>query len=356
MSQDAAWANHDGTLATLRRLQFLLGILISALALYAVLHDVRWSEVGERIRDANYGLLTLAVAVLLGTFVIKAMRWRLILQRPPGLRLWHLFGSLNVAYFINNLVPLQVGDFGRAYLVSELGGLSMTRTLSTVLVERVMDVLTLLAILLVLALFIDIPAEVRTPSLFLAVDFGTLTIVLVAVSRRPETALRLIERPLRLAPAASRPKLRQMAANGLDGVSVLTHPRASGPPILLSAVLWLGVGLVVYLGIEAFDLPVGYGAALFLVVATTFGFFVPSTPGSFGVYHAIVTAVLTSVFDVEKNAAVSFALVIHLVFYLPPMLLAPVFLWQERQLWRRSSFWDKLRELRGSASVEAAVE
>jgi len=312
-----------------------------------VLHDVEWSEVSERIQDANYGLLTLAAAMLVGTILIRALRWRLILL-PSGVRTWHLFGSLNVSYFLNNLLPLQVGDLGRAFLLSELEGLSMTRTLSTILVERVVDVLTLLLLLLGLALFIDIPSEVRAPSIVLAVVFSSIAVGLMVMSTRRALALSLVEGLLRFAPQTARPKLRAMAENALDGFAALTNPRIGVRLFAASTALWLCVGLVVYAGILAFDLPLGYGPALFLVVATTFGFFVPSTPGSFGVYHAIVTAVLVNVFDIEKNVAVSFALIEHLVFYLPPMVLAPLFLWTERDVWQRTSFLGKLRELRGT--------
>jgi hypothetical protein len=322
-------------------------------ALYLVLHDVHWGEVSDRIRDANYGLLLLAVALLLVTFLVKALRWRLILQRQPELRVWHLFGTLNVAYFLNNLLPLQVGDLGRGYLLSELAGLSMTRTLSTILVERVLDVLTLLVILLALALFIDIPPEVRAPSLVLAIVFSALGIAIVITSTRRTLALSLTERLVRLAPHAARPKLRTMAESALEGFAVVAQPRAAAVLFAYSAALWLSVGLVVFTGFKAFDLPLGYGPALFVVVATTFGFFVPSTPGSFGVYHAIVTAVLVNVFDIDKEVAVSFALVMHLVFYLPPMILGPLFLWTERDLWQRASFISKLRELRGAPVADA---
>jgi uncharacterized membrane protein YbhN (UPF0104 family) len=117
----------------------------------------------------------------------------------------------------------------------------------------------------------------------------------------------------------------------------------------LSAAVWLGTGVVVYTRHQGVrPAPLGYGPALFLVVATTFGFFVPSTPGSFGVYHAIVTAVLVNVWDIDKEVAVSFALIVHLVFYLPPMVLGPLFLWVERGFWQSSSFFDKLSELRGA--------
>jgi uncharacterized protein (TIRG00374 family) len=310
--------------------------------------------VSRRIQDANHGLLLFAVLILLSTFVIKALRWRLILRRPEGVSVWHLFGSLNVAYFLNNLLPLQAGDIGRGYLVSEIGRLSLTRTLATILLERVLDVLTLLAILLCLALFIDIPDEVRTPSLVLAAVFTSVGVAMVLVARSRSRAISLADRILQLAPPAARPKLRSMSESAIEGFSSLTDLRVAAGLVAYSAAVWSGTALVVYTGMEAFDLALGYDTALFLVVATTFGFFVPSSPGSFGVYHAIVTAVLVNVWSVEKETAVSFALIIHLVFYLPPMVIGPLFLWLQRAVWQPQAFMAKLRELRGAPAGEPA--
>ncbi len=137
-----------------------------------------------------------------------------------------------------------------------------------------------------------------------------------------------------------------MVHSGLDGFAVLTSPRTALLLAAWSLLLWLSVGLVLFTGMKAFGLETGFGAALFVLVATTFGFFVPSSPGSFGVYHAITIGALTNVFDVPKHDAVSFALVIHLVFYLPPMIMASVFLFLERRVWGQIDFLAKLRELR----------
>jgi hypothetical protein len=340
----------------MRKLQLLSGIAISGLALFIVLRDVEWDEVLDRIQEADDWLLALAAAMVLSTAVFRALRWRAILHLAAPIRLWHLYGSINVMYFLNNLLPLQVGDLGRAYLLSELGGLSMTRTLSTQVVERVLDVLTLLVFLFVLALFIDVPSDVRTPSIILAVVFGSLASALLIAASRRDRALSIADRLLRFAPAASRPKLQSMTASAVDGLSALSDAPSAVLLLAYTVAIWLGVGLVQYICIQAFDLPLGYGPALFIVVATTFGFFIPSTPGAFGVYHAIVIAVLTNVFDIEKSSAVSYALIIHLIFYLPPMVIGPAFLWLERDLWRQSSFWAKLRELRGAPLSEASPQ
>jgi uncharacterized protein (TIRG00374 family) len=328
--------------------------LISAVALYFALHDVHWSEVRQAIRGAEYPLIAAATILLVVTFVLRALRWRLALAGLPRLQPWHLFGTLNVSYFINNVLPFQTGDLWRAFLLSELAHISTTRTLSTVVVERIVDVLTLLLLLLLLAPFMDIPGWARAPSLTLAVLFSAAAIALILASSRRRLVNGLIDRLVRLAPDRSRPKLQQMAGAALDGVAVLTRPAMALRFLGYSTLVWLVAGGVVYLATLAFDLGLGYDEALFLLIVTTFGFFVPASPGSFGVYHAIVTGVLTSVFGVDKALAVSYALVVHLVFYLPPMFIGPAFLWQQRDLWRRRpGILKAIAELRGSEALEA---
>jgi uncharacterized membrane protein YbhN (UPF0104 family) len=100
----------DWETATLRRLQVVIGLAISAAALYLALHDVHWGEVGDAIGDASIGLILLAVILLVGIFGLRAVRWRLLLHSVPGLPLSHVFGCLNVGYFINNVLPFQMGD------------------------------------------------------------------------------------------------------------------------------------------------------------------------------------------------------------------------------------------------------
>ncbi len=284
---------------------------------------------------------------------VRTVRWGLLFHPAKGLSFYHLFGSLNVAYLINNVLPLQVGDLGRAYLISELEGISHSRSLSTVVVERILDVVTLLLVLLVLVPFVDVPGWATTLSIVLGgIAIGMLGMI-AAVTFNRDPAMKLISRLLVFAPERLRPKLNEVAHNTLDGFAVLANPRVAAELVGWSLANWLTVGLILFVGMEAFSLGTGFGAAMFIVVATTFGFFVPSSPGSFGVYHAIVINTLENVFGVPRGAAVSYALVIHFVFYLPPIFLGTLFLWRERQLWQRSSLLDEFRLIQGgSAHIE----
>jgi uncharacterized membrane protein YbhN (UPF0104 family) len=209
--------------------------------------------------------------------------------------------------------------------------------------------------LLVLALVIPIPGWVRPSALIAGSACSVLVVLLVVASTRRELVLKLIDRLMPLAPAVSRPKLKRMAGSALDGLHVLARPRLMASVIASSVLIWLLGGLMVFVGLEAFSIDEGFGAATFVLITTTFGFLVPSSPGSFGVYHAIAIATLTSVFGVDRNLAVSYALVAHLVSYLPPVAIGAVFLAGQRRLWRDASVMFKIRELLKGETAEPSI-
>ena len=217
--------------------------------------------------------------MLLVTIVLRSYRWRLLLQPVPGLRLSQVFGCLNVGYFMNNVLPFQMGELGRVYMLGEIAGISTTRSLSSVVVERMIDLLTLLVFLMLLAPFAPVPAAARIPAVMLALACIVAAVALVAASRGRGPVPGIVERLLRLAPPASRPKLRQMADNAISGFAVMIDPRTSPRVAALSVVAWLSVGFIYYLGFQAFHMSLGYDAAVILAVATTLGFFFPSSPG-----------------------------------------------------------------------------
>jgi uncharacterized protein (TIRG00374 family) len=331
---------------TVRRAQIAAGLLISVVALYFALRNVHWREVGDAIREANYLLVAAAFALLCLSLVLRTLRWRALL-RPLRPKFWHLFGSLNVGYLINNLVPLQVGEVGRAYMLSELEGISATRSMSTVIVERILDMATLLLFLLILTPFVDFPGWVGASFIFLGVGVAVAMTLLIAASVHQDFAMGVIERVLKFAPTSMRPKLADMARSALTGFSVLSRPREALELVGWSVSTWLVVALVSFAGMKAFSIDVGYGAAMFVVIAVSFGWLVPSSPGQFGVQHYIVISTLTNAFDIDRNTAVSYALVNHLVFYLPPFPLGLAFLWSERRLWQRVNLMEKFRSLQG---------
>jgi uncharacterized protein (TIRG00374 family) len=326
----------------LRWLQLIVGLAISAAALVFVLHDIDWEQVGSALRQANYLFLIPSVCMLGLLFTLRTFRWNLLLYPLQNLKFSRLFGTITVAYLINNTLPFQLGDLGRAYLLGELEGVRKSRTLSTVIVERIIDVLTLVVLLMLLVPFIGVPSWVAIPAAILGVSFLLLgSIALVAALRR-HWIIALVNHLPAFVPQKVKTRLESSAHSAVDGLSVLSDPVRFARVLALTIVQWLVSAAALYFVMLAFDLHVGFDAAIFVMIVVSFGFLIPASPGSIGVYHALSVKAL-AVYGVERGPALSYAFVAHLLYYLPPIVIGLLFLWQQQLGWQR------LRAITGSA-------
>lgn len=321
-------------LTTLRRPYLWIGVAVSVGALALSARSLRIDDVVDALTAANYLWLFPALAVLLIGLVLRARRWQLLFHPVSGLSLGNLFGAMNVGYMLNSLLPFRVGELGRAYVIGKVEDVGWVHALTTIVVERLLDVLLVIALLLILLPFVDEPSWATGPALVLGVSILVLATLLAAISRARRFALHVVEWLLRPAPERLRGRLRESAEAALDGFATLGHP-----PVLLraggwSVIAWAFSSLYMYFVLLAFDLELTYAAPLLVMVATALGMIVPSSPGAIGVYHAIAIETLTTVFAVERADAAGFALVSHAIFNLVPIILGMAFLWSRRESWR----------------------
>lgn len=317
------------------QLRWVVGLVISGVAVYIAFAGVDWRDVGGALSEADYGLLAAALPVLFIFIVTRAQRWRLLFYPDRHVKLRSTFGALSIGYMAGAILPLQLGEVARVYVLSEAERIRTGRVLSTVVVERTLDVFALLGILAVLMPFVDLPkAAAVTALVFFAVVLVFAAIVAVAVIDRAR-----VERWLgwlaRLLPSRLRETALRFLHSLLDGLSALSNPRILLYVSFWTVASWLISSCTIYLILRAFSLDVPFAAAPFLLVATTFGFFVPSSPGAVGVYHAISIRTLSTVFSVAHEPAASYALVAHAIYLIPPTLLGACFFWWHHLSLRR---------------------
>ncbi|HEX7337839.1 MAG TPA: lysylphosphatidylglycerol synthase transmembrane domain-containing protein, partial [Gemmatimonadales bacterium] len=104
------------------------------------------------------------------------------------------------------------------------------------------------------------------------------------------------------------------------GLGVLRSPRRLAGVIVWSLVLWLVNALGFYVGFAAFDIPVSYTGALLLQGLLVLGISIPSTPGFFGPFEAVIVAVL-ALYGVPASLAFSYAIAFHVTTFVPITLL-----------------------------------
>lgn len=307
-------------------------IAVTAGALVLLFRGLDLSATLSAFKDANYWLLPAAVALLLGDLGLRAVRWRLLLAPQPGLSLNNLFGVTNVGYLVNNILPLRAGEIARVLAVDQLEKTGRVRAASSIAIERGIDLVAMVVLVVALFPFIDEPAWARGPALLLGavVIAGFITLAVVARLNRSEHGF---WRPLVGAVPRFSAPLEKLVNQVLAGFDPLLRWRMLSEVLALTIVIWACAALSFYTIMRAFNLDVQFSAAALVLGATTLGMVVPSSPGYIGVFDAIAVETLVSVFGVPKEHALTYAVAQHAIIVIVPSALGIAFLLRRRSMW-----------------------
>ena len=312
----------------MRQLRFWLGIVVSIVCLALAVRDVNLAEVQAALVDANYAYVLLVALLTLAGLVIRALRWRLLFYPMKGLVFGKVLTVLSIGYLLMNVLPARLGDVARAYLLGDLTGVSKARALSTIVVERVADVLVVVLFLSSLVFLIPLPEWAVQSGVALGAGFLALAVFLVLFANFREGGIGLLRRVVSRVRWLDREGLWRLVDSLMDGLEILRHPAQGGVFFGISVLIWV-VGIAqFYFGMVALDLGLPVEAAIFVMCVTALGMTVPSTPGYIGVWEYIIVLSL-SLFGVDKSRALSCALVIHAVVYLSTTAAGVISLWRE---------------------------
>jgi len=261
------------------RLRLIVGIVISLVCFYFALRIVDLGKVWQTYRGANYWYLLPALCLLIVISWARARRWRLLMYPNNELPLGRLFSIVNIGYLFNNILPAKAGELVRAYLAGRMLPGGVPQTLSTLLVERLLDVLVVVALLAVLLPFVALPLWiVRAGRLFGLLAIGG-TMVLVLLGRIGDRGLENLWGILGNLPLIGHPKVKEALRNVLKGLRVLSVGKLLPRVVFWSLFIWLGYGIFNYLLMAAFRMAYLPLLSAFVVLcATGFSMMVPSSP------------------------------------------------------------------------------
>jgi uncharacterized protein (TIRG00374 family) len=307
----------------------LIGILITVVLLWWTLRDVSLREVWVHIRGVRPWLLLLTVFLATLSFPLRAIRWRLLLRLEgealPLSALWH---AVAIGFMANNVLPVRAGEFARAYAVRSMTGVRFTTAIASIVVERVLDGITLVALLAVGAWAGGFSAGTTIGGVTIGtlvrgagVVFGALLVASLAVVRWPHVALGTATRAFGFVlPSRWSQRLTGHLEGLVRGLDGLRTPGRLAAVLLWSFAVWLTSAASFWTAFLAFGIDVPGSAALICQAIIAFGVAIPSSPGFFGPFEALVRVTL-GLYGVAPEQAVSLAVAYHLSTFLPITLL-----------------------------------
>lgn len=310
-----------------RRWRLLVGLAISIAALFLALRGIDARRVVETLVQAEYVYLIPATAGILVYLVARSIRWRLLLG--PDVSLPRCFWVTNIGYLASNVLPFRLGDPIRAILIGQGGAVSTAAALSTVVVERVLDMLMVVALLAGVAPFVSGAGSTLGVGLFAAIAAAGASVILVVLALRPDWGQRASRWVLGRLPWIDGERWARALDELFKGLAPLRSPRLGVKLLLWSAVTWACVVFFYWALLRAFLTDLPWLAAPFLVCVVGLGMAIPSSPGSVGVFHALARYGLTIPFGLPTAQAVTAGFAVHAFQYLMMCVLGLIGLARE---------------------------
>jgi glycosyltransferase 2 family protein len=292
------------------RRKFCVGVLSSAIFLTLALQQVDWARTIATLRDANWLLVSLGIGAALATLVTFAFRWRLLLSSTTELSVRDTFSYIMIGYLANIVFPLRMGEVARAVLLGRRHGIRASVVFGSVVLERTLDVLTILMLALCVSFMMNIPPVVRAGMITFAAAGLAAFAAMLFLARSGSRILDLPGNLPGFIPRMLAERLAMLVLRFAEGLGTLRDGRELWSVLCLSALAWAIAGTATVSYIAAFHLHAPWYAGFFVLTVTNLGSAIPSSPGFIGVYHYLAVLAL-SVWVPDKSEALGYAIGTH---------------------------------------------
>jgi glycosyltransferase 2 family protein len=317
--------------------RYAISFLIAFVFLYLAFRGVKFSDLWESLKSANYWWIALLIPLNILMNWIRAERWAHLLtpiKSPISKR--NLFSGVMIGYAINNVLP-RVGEIVRPYIVGKREGISRTSVFGTVVVERILDFMSFYFIVCVVLFlyphsldpFVNQADTVRP--FFLLGSFVAL-VMFVLLFFKAEAFFRFLAKMLFFIPHKHKEKVELFLDKFYTGFAVAKIRDKFGVILFQSFLIWGVNALIMFVPFYAFaplmKSGMDFGASVVLLVISSIAWILPA-PGAMGTYHSFLKVAMMSLYGIDETTALSYAIVTHEVGYLVVMIIGAYYYFRD---------------------------
>lgn len=323
------------------RVRTILSLVVGALFVYWFAHKLNWLEVWIEVRKANWGQLGLALALLVGTYFVRVLRWRELLEPMARPTLGALFRATMIGFTALFFVGRAAEMIVRPAALSVRERVHPSASYATVMIERVFDMVMVVVFFAVNLIFFEYIARdadatrlfgwIKVTGAVLLAAAAAGIYGLSAFRRRRNGALTFLDRKLSWLPENAHAAAMSLLRHISEGLAVLHDARGLTVTVSYTVLLWLMVAVAHLLVVRAFAIPyadVPFTGAVFVMGLSMLGSVVPTPGGATGPFHTATAAALAFL-GVEHNKAASVAIILHLVIFTPATVFGMYYLAEE---------------------------
>jgi uncharacterized protein (TIRG00374 family) len=270
-----------------RLLLLLFGIAVSVGSLWYAMRDTDTNMVLHAFKTANYASLPPILLLLLAFYWLKSIRFAQLLAPAAPLTAGQLFPPVMIGFAANNILPAHLGEFVRVFVVNRQHRIPAGTVLSSIVLERIFDIFSILALFGLGILFApSMPENYQRGGMIAAAVAAAVVLVMIVYMVRTDWFVTTTARAFRLFPFIPgwlTEKILDLLRQGAIGLHSLKSARAILSIAINSLIQWLINGYSACLALEAFGIDVTLSTGLILTGITALGVMIPAAPGYFGV-------------------------------------------------------------------------
>lgn len=304
--------------------KFIASLAISAVFVVLAVGKVPLGDTWESMRQADYVYVIPSGAAVILSLLIRAVRWKLLLGPVKVIPIRSLFAATMIGAMGNNVLPARLGEVVRADAIGRKENVSRSASFATIVVERMVDLFTVLLFLGIVIVYVPFPKEIKTGGYTMLIVSLIALAFLLFLRVKSTSALKLVRFFCKPLPEKLEAKIEKMILSFVDGLEILTKGRHMPGIIVLSLLTWMSLTSSVVFMFMAFGWNLPMDAAIIVLVATAFGVMIPAAPGFVGTYHVSCQLALT-IYSIDRASALGYSIVLHATQWVPVTALGLVF-------------------------------
>ena len=315
-------------------------VLAIALALVVLfLSNVNLMGVLAAIARARPEWLALSLLTTFANLAIRALRWKYLLEPLGPTTFASAFRATAVGFAASAVLPARAGEVIRPYFLArqaprdQQGRMTATGAFATIILERLLDIVTVLAPLASFVFVFGKDLAGVNPTGFALVKWAgasaalvssSALVVLFVLAGDPERLGRAMTRLEQVLPSTLAGMIARIAEKFARGLGAIRRPGRLLAALAWSLPLWLCIALGIWSMAMAFRLAIPFTGSFLMIALLTLGVAVP-TPGAVGGFHEAFRVGATAFYGAPDEAAVGAAIVLHLFSIGPSLLLGLLF-------------------------------
>ena len=300
--------------------KILILVFLSFFGLYYAFESIEFSELYHHIISVDLLKLILAISILMLSAIIRAKRLKYIISPlDTDISTHHLFGATMIGYFGNGILFFRLGELLKAFSISQGNNIKTAESFGVVMLERVMDALTVFILIVFFLPFI--PLENQTIR-YWVIAFVVVTIIFVG-------SLFLIKfinwkhMILSFSFLNESFKNKTIIVTGkiFKGLELIFKTQYSFKIMLCTILIWICYFIMTMWLMESCHIELSLDKVFIMLLIGAIIVAVPALPGGLGTYEAGITYTMTLLFFVSKDLSLTYAIVSHASNYIPYMLV-----------------------------------